>query len=147
VIAGLVTLVVSVLGAGLTAHLDYLAIIRETGSGGTRPLSLAGMARFVGVDPAIAGLLPTLALVAGFVAIWALRHRPDWGFVVAVVTLVLGSPTVNINWFALLFATLAPAAWPWVAETTERTETADAPDAVASKSSTVPDQKGQAAGL
>jgi hypothetical protein len=113
VTAGAVVLVISVLGAGISAHLDYLAIVRDTGTGGTRPLSLAGMARFVGLDPGVAAVLPSVALVAGLIAIWLLRDRPDWGFVVAVATLVFSSPTVNINWFALLFAALAPAAWPW----------------------------------
>jgi hypothetical protein len=70
------------------------------------------MARYVGVPVEIANLLPTLALAAGIVAIALLRRRPDRAFVVAVVTLVFGSPTVNINWFALLFAALAPLAWP-----------------------------------
>jgi hypothetical protein len=111
--AGLAVLVVSVVGAGLDAHLRYIEIIRETGVQGTRPLSLAGMARFIGVDPTIANVLPTLALVAGFVGILLLRRRPDYSFVVAVLTLVFSSPTLNINWFTLLFATLAPAAWPW----------------------------------
>jgi hypothetical protein len=113
VVAGLAILVVSLVGAGLDSHLTYLQIIRETGTGGTRPLSLAGMARYVGVAPEIASLLPTAALVLGTVGLWVLRRSPDRAFVVAVLTLVFASPTVNINWFALLFAALAPLAWPW----------------------------------
>ena len=31
------------------------------------------------------------------------------------MTLVVGSPTVSISWYALLFAVLAPLAWPAVA--------------------------------
>jgi hypothetical protein len=112
VIAGLTILAISVLGAGLDAHLTYLGIVRDTGVGGTRPLSLAGMARYVGVAPHIANLLPTVALAVGIAGIWLLRRRPDYAFVVAVVTLVFSSPTVNINWYALLFACLAPLAWP-----------------------------------
>jgi hypothetical protein len=53
------------------------------------------------------------ALVAGTVAIWLLRQRPDWAFVAAIATMVLGSPTVSISWYALFFAMLAPLAWPW----------------------------------
>jgi glycosyl transferase family 87 len=113
VVAGLAILAVSILGAGLDAHLTYLGIIRDTGTSGTRALSLAGMARYLGVAPDIANLLPTIALAAGIGGIWILRRHPDRAFAVAVATLVFGSPTVNINWFTLLFAVLAPVAWPW----------------------------------
>ncbi|HEY7523482.1 MAG TPA: glycosyltransferase family 87 protein [Candidatus Limnocylindrales bacterium] len=114
VLAGLAILAVSLLGAGLDAHLAYLGIVRDTASAGQRHLSLAGMAKFVGIAPEIANLLPTLALLLGVGGIALLRRHPDRAFVVAVLTLIFGSPTVNINWFALLFACLAPLAWPWV---------------------------------
>ena len=112
VAAGLVIALVSVLGAGLSAHFEYLGIIRQTSTAGTSDLSLAGMARFIGLDPAIAGLLPMAALVVGFVAIWLLRDRPGLAYAAAVVTMLLGSPVVNINWFTVLLAALAPAVWP-----------------------------------
>jgi len=112
VVAGLVLLVVSVLGAGLSAHLEYLGIVRQTSTAGTSDLSLAGMARFVGVDPTVAGVLPAIALGMGFVAIWVLRERPGLAYAVAVVTMLLGSPVVNVNWFTVLLAALAPAVWP-----------------------------------
>jgi hypothetical protein len=120
VLAGLAILAVSLVGAGLEAHLTYLGIVRDTGVSGTRALSLAGMARFVGVTPAIANLLPTIALGLGIAGIWLLRKHPDRAFVIAVATLVFGSPTVNINWFALLFAALAPLAWPLGERAAER---------------------------
>jgi hypothetical protein len=110
--AGLAILAVSIVGAGLDAHVEYLSIIATTAAGGARPLSLAGIARFAGVPAEVANLLPLVALAAGLVAIWVLRARPDQAFVVAVVTMVFGSPTVSISWYALLFATLAPLAWP-----------------------------------
>ena len=112
VAAGLVIALVSVLGAGLSTHLEYLGIIRQTSTAGTSDLSLAGMARFIGLDPAMAGLLPMAALVVGFVAIWLLRDRPGPAYAAAVVTMLLGSPVVNINWFTVLLAALAPAVWP-----------------------------------
>lgn len=110
--AGLAVLAVSVLGAGLDAHLRFLGVIRETAATGARPLSLAGMALFVGVPAAIANLLPTAALVGGVVATALLRRRRDLAFVVTVLTLVFGSPTVSINWFIYLLACLAPIVWP-----------------------------------
>lgn len=112
VVGGLMIAAVSVLGAGLSAHLEYLGIVRQTSTAGTTDLSLAGIARFVGADPALAGLLPVVALLAGFIAIWFLRERPGPAYAVAVVTMLLGSPVVNINWFTVLLAALAPVVWP-----------------------------------
>lgn len=112
IVAALVILVVSVAGAGLDAHLRFVGVIRETAATGARPLSLAGMALYVGVPAGIANLLPSAALVGGIVAIALLRDRRDLAFVAAVLTLVLGSPTVSINWFAYLLACLAPVVWP-----------------------------------
>ena len=112
IVAGLVFALVSVLGAGLSAHLEYLGIVRQTSTAGTSDLSLAGMARFLGVEPSVASLLPMVALVAGFAAVWLLRGRPGLAYAVAVVTMLLGSPVVNINWFTVLLAALAPVVWP-----------------------------------
>jgi hypothetical protein len=118
VVAGLVIAVVSLLGAGLTAHLEYLGIVRQTSTAGTSDLSLAGLARSVGVDPGVASVLPAIALVAGFVAIWLLRARPGLAYAVAVVTMLLGSPVVNVNWFTVLLAAMAPVVWPLSPATT-----------------------------
>lgn len=112
VVTGLVLLVVSVAGAGLSPHLEYLGIVRVTSGAGTSDLSLAGLARSVGIDPAVAGLLPTAALLLGLATVWFLRERPGVAYSVAVVTMLLGSPVVNINWFTVLLAALAPAVWP-----------------------------------
>lgn len=112
VVGGLAIAAVSVLGAGLSTHLEYLGIVRQTSATGTSDLSLAGIARFVGVDSGIASLLPGIALVAGFVVIWLLRDRPGPAYSAAVITMLLGSPVVNINWFTVLLAGLAPVVWP-----------------------------------
>jgi hypothetical protein len=122
--AGLAILAVSLVGAGLDAHLRFLGVIRETAATGARPLSLAGMALYVGVPASIANLLPTLALVGGVVAIALLRNRRDLAFAVAVLTLVFGSPTVSINWFIYLLAGLAPVAWPLATDSARAPEVA-----------------------
>jgi hypothetical protein len=111
--AGLIVLAISLLGAGLDAHLRYLGVIRETAVLGARPLSLAGMALFVGVPAGIANLLPTVALAIGVAATALLRKRPDLAFVATILAMVFGSPTVSINWFIYLLACLAPIVWPW----------------------------------
>ena len=112
IVAGAATVVVSVLGAGLQAHIDYLGIARQTNVGGASDLSLAGYARALGVDAAAAMLLPWAALVVGLVATVVLRRRPALSYCAAVLTMVFGSPVVNINTLALLLALLAPVAFP-----------------------------------
>lgn len=112
VIAALGFTAVSILGAGLGPHLEYLGIARQTSTAGTSDLSSAGVARFLGVPEAIAALVPVILLVLGLLAVWLLRARPGLAYAAAVVTMLAGSPIVNINWFALLLAAIAPLAWP-----------------------------------
>jgi hypothetical protein len=109
---GVVALVVSVLGAGLAAHVEYLGIVRQTATVGTTYLSLAGAARYVGVPLEIANALPTVAILVGAVAIWLLRDRPGAAYVVAILTMIAGSPVVQVTWFTILLGVLAPLIWP-----------------------------------
>jgi hypothetical protein len=112
VVTGLVVLAVSVLGAGVQAHLEYLGIARQTAAAGTTYLSLAGAARYIGVPAEIANLLPTSAIVLGVALVWLLRARPGAAYVAAIVTLIAGSPVVQITWFTILLGVLAPIVWP-----------------------------------
>lgn len=108
-VAGLVSLA----GAGFAAHLRYLEIARATGTIGTSDLSLGGLARWAGMDSGVAALLPMLALGVGVVAVVLTRRHPTASFMIAVVTMVFGSPVVNVNTPTLLLAALAPLAWPY----------------------------------
>jgi len=110
-VAGVVILGVSILGAGIDAHLRYLEITRETTTIGQSDLSLGGLARAIGVAPSVADLLPVAMLVGGVLGIAVLRNRPGPAFALAVATMTLGSPVVNINSYALLLGCLAPAMW------------------------------------
>lgn len=112
VLAGLVVLAISLVGAGLQAHLEYLGIIRQTATAGTTYLSVAGAARYIGVPLEIANALPTVAIVVGAAAIWLLRDRPGLAYAAAVITMIAGSPVVQITWFTILLAALAPVVWP-----------------------------------
>lgn len=114
--AGLVTAValaaVSLFGAGIESHLAYLEVVRDTTSAGTSVLSVAGMARFVGIPSEIAAYLPWVVFFGGCAMAWRLRARPGLSFACGVVAMTLGSSVVNINSFAMLLAALAPAAFP-----------------------------------
>ena len=111
-VAGIVIAGISVLGAGLDAHFTFIQVTRDTATIGPSDLSIAGIAKFVGLAPSIANALPAAMLGAGFVGIVLLRHRPDLAFALAIVTMTLGSPVVNINSYALLLGCLAPWVWP-----------------------------------
>ena len=112
VVTGLLVLAISVVGAGLQAHFEYLGIMRQTATAGTTYMSLAGAARYVGVPAEIANALPTAAIVVGGLAIWLLRDRPGPAYAAAIVTLIAGSPVVQITWFTILLGALAPMVWP-----------------------------------
>ena len=109
---GLVVGLISLLGAGIDTHLEYLRLLASGQAIGIYPLSVGGWARYLGAPAAIYERLPMLCLAAGIVLIVLLRDRPGWSYRVAVATMILGSPAVSINWFVLLYALLAPNAWP-----------------------------------
>ena len=118
-VAGVAILAVSILGAGLDAHLTFIQVTRDTATIGQSELSLAGLAKAVGLTPSIANLLPTAMLLGGILGVLLLRGRPDWAFALAVATMTLGSPVVNINSFAMLLVCITPWIWPMPqAETT-----------------------------
>ncbi len=106
---------VSLVGAGLAAHVDYLSVMRTTTTAGLSPWSVGGLARTVGLPDPFPGLLPTALLGAGTLAalVLPLRGRVTAGYAVAIVAWTFGSPVVNINTPVLLVALLAPVAWPW----------------------------------
>jgi hypothetical protein len=114
VVAGVALAVVSLVGAGLDAHLAYVSVIRDTAASGTSVLSVPGMARFIGVPAGIALYLGWVVFFGGCALTWLLRGRPAWSFAFAIVAMTLGSAVVNINWFALFLVLLAPIAWPVV---------------------------------
>ena len=115
-LAGLVVVgVVSLLGAGVDAHLTYLDVARTTATTGLSTVSPGGLARTLGLPDPIPTLVPTALLVGGSLLAWILarRDRPASGFAVAIVAWTFGTAVVNINTPTLLLALLAPLAWPW----------------------------------
>lgn len=109
---GLVVGLISLIGAGIDTHLEYLRLVASGQAIGIYPLSVGGWARYLGAPAAIYERLPLVCLASGVVLMALLRHRPDWSYRVGVATMILGSPAVSINWFVLLYALLAPSAWP-----------------------------------
>jgi len=108
VITGVALAAVSLIGAGLTNHLDYLAVIRTTASSGTTPLSLAGVLQSAGVPSQIASVASLAWVVAGATIMWLLRKQPGAAFSVGILTVLFSSPVVLLGNLAVLLAATAP---------------------------------------
>ncbi len=104
--------VLSLLGAGFGAHLDWLEIARTTGTQGLPPASLPALLQGSGLPGAIATLVIPSTLLIGAAAIIVLRHRPGAAFAAAIVTMVLANPAVHDGSFAMLLPALLPLARP-----------------------------------
>lgn len=107
------SLLVSVIGAGFQSHLEFLEVIGYTYQSGTWDLSIAGIARLVGLPPELARIaqyVGTAALVLA-VALTA-RARPGASFALAVATTAIAAPAGGWHTFMILIACLAPVAWP-----------------------------------
>ncbi|MHB8460881.1 MAG: glycosyltransferase family 87 protein [Candidatus Limnocylindrales bacterium] len=112
VITAVALALLSLIGAGLQAHLDYLHVIGQTASAGSSRFSLAGVVRDLGVATEVARFAPLAIDIVGVSAMWALRRRPEVAFSIAVFTMVWGSPVVNMDWLTLLLVAMAPGIWP-----------------------------------
>lgn len=104
---------VSVAGAGLGSHLEYLDVIRHTSTAGASELSIVGIASALGAAPEMARVLLYAFWVACAAGMVALRHRRGAAYGVAIIWLVFGTPVLQPYTPALLLALLAPLAWPW----------------------------------
>jgi hypothetical protein len=116
ILAGLLVVgLVSLLGAGLDAHLAYLDVARTTATTGLSSFSPGDLARTLGLPDPVPTLVPMILLAAGSLLGWILARRdhPAAGFGVAVAAWTFGSAVVNVNTPTLLLALLAPLAWPW----------------------------------
>jgi hypothetical protein len=113
VAAGTACLAISLVGAGIDAHIRYLDVIRDTATVGVGQLSAGRIASILGLPREFVPLVGP-AIVAFGVAECLLiaRRRPGLAFAVVVVVLVVGSPVVNPNSFAILLIALMPLAWP-----------------------------------
>jgi hypothetical protein len=97
---------ISLAGAGLEAHLQFISVANTTPPA---EFSIAGLLGALGVS------IPWLSyaiLAFGLAEVAALRGHPERSFAVATATMVLGSPVVNVNTYAILIVCLAPLAWP-----------------------------------
>jgi hypothetical protein len=99
----LVVGVLSLAGAGIPAHLEYLTTIAPATSG------LASLAELVRAATGV--WIPWLAyavLLFGVLEVWALRSRPRLAWAAAVLAMVFGAPVFHAGTLVLLFGALVP---------------------------------------
>ena len=105
---GVLMAAVSVIGAGVTANVDYASIV------GTIPPSEMSLSGQTGI-----GWLSTATSGAGMLASALVWRQPRLSFVIGVATLVLASPALHLTTLTLLLGALAPLI-PEPAEVTVR---------------------------
>lgn len=111
-----VVLAVSVLGAGVGPHLEFIDIARGTTLLAASPASLPGTLVDLGLPRELGpATLVIAAAVCGF-AVVALRNRPASSFAAAAVMAVVVSPVVYYQTFALFLVALTP----WIRVAPER---------------------------
>lgn len=104
--AGIVIAVASVLFAGFDANLRYLGIgttIKPS------PWSIAGILLGAGIDIPWVGYA---IAAAAAIALFALRRFAGMTYAMAIAAIVVATPALYLNGFALLFTAISPFVWP-----------------------------------
>jgi hypothetical protein len=108
VAGGVIVALVSLAGAGIAAHFDYLAALHAPGTGAPSPMSLPVIAVGLGLPGSLEGLVipSVVALALVLVVVW--RHNEKLCFAVLAAAGALATPAVSLSTFALLAVALAP---------------------------------------
>jgi hypothetical protein len=108
VVAGLVSLGVSVIGAGLAPHFEFLSISSAAARGGGIPASLVGILTALGASPDLMPLVAPIVSLIGVVAVVLLRGHERAAWSVAILTGALASPIFNLTNVTILLACFVP---------------------------------------
>ncbi len=111
--AGLVSLAIGVLGAGVVAHLDYLRVSDAVARGGGIEGSLVGILMAMGATPGLMPLVAPIVSILGIAAVWILRNRPREAWAVAIATGVFASPIFNLTNVTILLAAFVAMDTSW----------------------------------
>jgi hypothetical protein len=120
IVAALLGLALSVLGAGIESLPDYLRVSTLVARNGGTIASVTSILANLGAEPNVRVLVAPAISVVGVVAIVALRRRPRAAWAVAIATGVFASPVFNLTNVSLLLAAFValdpafgplPAAW------------------------------------
>ena len=103
-------LMLSVLGAGLAAHFQYLDVAAQANSVGLSGLSPVSIARTMGIGPPFAQWAPYAIAAVCAAEAWLMRLRPEWCFAACTVGVALGTPDLRIETLAWLLVAMVPFA-------------------------------------
>jgi len=112
---GAACLAISLVGAGMGAHLDYLSVMRDTGTAGVTPLSLPGILIDAGLPNGLAVLAIPAYVVLGVLAIVQLHRLPGPAFSAATLASTFAAPALGYHSLPLLL----PGVAPYPAETSQ----------------------------
>jgi hypothetical protein len=104
IVAGLVSLAVSIGGAGLAPHFEFLNVSDAAARAGGIQGSIVGILSSQGVSPDALVLVAPVVSVIGVVAVFLLRERPRAAWAVAIATGVFASPIFNLTNVTVLLA-------------------------------------------
>jgi len=103
-----VSLAVSIAGAGLAPHFEFLRVSEAAARAGGIQGSLVGILSANGVPPDALVLVAPIVSVVGVVAVFLLRERPRAAWAVAIATGVFASPIFNLTNVTVLLACFVP---------------------------------------
>lgn len=104
VAVGLASLAVSVAGAGLAAHVEFLHVGDAAARGGGIQASIVGILSALGIPPDALALVAPIVSVLGIATVWALRRHERAAWAVAIATGVFASPIFNLTNVTVLLA-------------------------------------------
>jgi alpha-1,2-mannosyltransferase len=105
-------LLVGVLVVGLGPHLTYISLMPAAAGSSVDGMSVGSIALRLGLEPTAARAIAIVVPLLCMAAVVLTRHRAGLSFAIAVGTLALATPIVNVSSPSLLLAALAPIAWP-----------------------------------
>jgi hypothetical protein len=108
IVAGLVGLVISIAGAGLEPHFEFLSVSTAAARGGGIPASLVGILTAVGASPDLMPLMAPIVSTIGIVVVVLLRRHEQAAWAVAILTGALASPIFNLTNVTVLLACFVP---------------------------------------
>jgi len=110
----------SLLGAGLQQHLDFLSVARCSTDSAVWGASVPGILGELKAPQVVLELSIPAVWVGGAALIWALRRHAAAAFAAAVSLMIWGTPVVHLTALALLLAVAAPftPAPRWLGENT-----------------------------
>ena len=108
VVTGLVSLAISIAGAGLAPHFEFLKVSDAAARAGGIQGSIVGILSSQGVPPDVLVLVAPVVSVVGVIAVFLLRERPRAAWAVAIATGVFASPIFNLTNVTVLLACFVP---------------------------------------